>query len=128
MKYYINLSRRQSREPTTLPINHGQVVRVHRPIEPILYRLDFLQLHRQPTLVDLSFGEDAEVGREPEVFAEGDEPFGWIPLVPFRSVPVVHRKLVMEVMVPLPEGHKSRNEVVPRGVLIVECAFAQPMS
>lgn len=115
-------------EPTTLPVDDGQVVRVHRPFKGILFGLELLQLHRQPALVDLSLREDAEMAREPKPTANRDEPFGRVPLVPFHSVPVVHRELVMKVMVTLAEGHKRRNQMVSRRVLIIKCAFPQPMS
>lgn len=90
--------------------------------------LELLQLHRQPALVDLSLGEDTEMGREPELVANRNEPFGWVPLVPLRSVPIVHRELMVEVVVTLSERHKRCDQVVPWCVLIIECAFAQPMS
>jgi hypothetical protein len=35
---------------------------------------------------------------------------------------------MMKIVVPLPERHKRRDEVVSRRVLIIECAFTQPMS
>ena len=52
-------------ELTTLPINHRQVVRVHRPFKHLLLRLESLQLHRQPPLVNLAFGKDTEMARKP---------------------------------------------------------------
>ena len=66
--------------------------------------------------------------REPEPITDRDEPFRRVPLVPFRSVPIIHRELMMEVVVALPKGHKRRDEVVSWRVLIIECAFTQPMS
>ena len=68
------------------------------------------------------------MAREPELVANCDEPLGWIPLIPFHSVPVVHRELVVKVVIPLPEGHKRRNEMISRRVLVIEAAFTQPMS
>lgn len=65
---------------------------------------------------------------ESKLVAHRDEPFGRVPLIPFRSVPVVHWELMMEVVVSLPKCHKCCDEVVPWRVLIIECAFAQPMS
>ena len=118
----------EPREPTTLPIDDGQVIRVHRPFEGILFGLELLQLHRQPPLVDLSFGKDTEMARQPELIANRDKPFGRVPLVPFRSIPVVHWELMVEVMVTLPERHKRSNQMVSRRVSIIKCTFAQPMS
>jgi len=124
----VDSSDRWLRGPTALPVNNGQVVRVHRPFELVLFGLELLQLHRQNALVDLSFGEDTEMARESKLVAKCDEPFGWVPLIPFHSVPVVHRELVMKVVVPLPKGHERSDEMVSGSVLVVECAFAQPMS
>jgi hypothetical protein len=69
-----------------------------------------------------------EMARQPKFIANRDKPFSWVPLVPFHGVPVVHWELVVEVMVTLPERHKCRNQMVSWRVLIIECAFAQPMS
>jgi hypothetical protein len=68
------------------------------------------------------------VAGEPESVADRDKPLGRIPLVPFHSVPIVHRKLMVEIMVSLSQRHKRRKEVILRRVLIIECALAQPMS
>jgi len=68
------------------------------------------------------------MARKSKFVANRNEPFGGVPLVPFRGVPVVHRELMMKVVVPLSEGHKRRDKVVSWRVLIIECAFAQPMS
>lgn len=65
---------------------------------------------------------------ESKFVANRNEPLGWVPLVPFHSVPVIHRKLMMEIMVSLPQRHNRGEKMVPWRVLIVECAFAQPMS
>ena len=119
---------RSSLEPTTLPINHGQVIRVRRPFEFILFSLEFLELHRQPPFVYLSLWEDAEMARQSKFVANRNKPLGWVPLVPLGSVPVIHRKLMVEIMISLPERHKGRQKMVPRCVLIIECTLAQPMS
>jgi len=115
------------REPTALPVDDGQVVRVRGPFKRILPGLELLQLHRQPPLVNLLFGEDAEMARQSKFIANRDKPFGRVPLVPFHSVPVIHWELMMEVMVTLPERHKRRNQVVSWRVFIIERTFAQPM-
>ena len=93
-----------------------------------MFGLEPLQLHCQPALVDLSLREDAEMARKSELVANCDEPFGRVPLVPFHGVPIVHRELMMKVVVPLSEGHKRRDKMVPWRVLVIECAFTQPVS
>jgi len=64
---------------------------------------------------------------ESKPIANCDEPFGRVPLVPFRGVSVVHRELMMKVVVSLSESHKRCEEMVSRRVLVIERAFAQPM-
>jgi len=114
-------------EPTTLPVDDGQVVRVHRPFKRVLLGLELLQLHRQPPLVDLPLGKDTEMARQTKFIANRDKPFGWVPLVPLRSVPVVHWELMVEVMVAFPKRYKCRNQMISWRVFVIECAFAQPM-
>lgn len=111
------------REPTALPVDNGQVVRVRRPFKDVLFCLELLQLHRQPPLVNLSFGKDAEMARQSKFVADCDKPFGRVPLVPFHGVPIVHRELMVEVMVTLSERHKRCDKVVSWRVLVIECAF-----
>ena len=66
--------------------------------------------------------------RESKLVANRDEPLGGVPLVPFHRVPIIHRELMVKVVVTLPERHECRDEMVFWRVLIIECAFSQPMS
>lgn len=68
------------------------------------------------------------MARKSKLVANRDEPLGWVPLVPLHSVPIVHRELMVEVMISLPERHERCDEMVSWRVFIIECAFAQPMS
>lgn len=78
-----------------------------------------LEFHRQFSFLDFVAGEAAEASRETEAAAQGDEPFGGIILVPHIRIPIVHRKLMMEVVIALAKRQKSREKVVPGGVLVV---------
>ena len=69
-----------------------------------------------------------EMTRESKLVANRDEPFCRVPLVPLHGVPIVHRELMMEVVVTLPKRHKCCDKVVSWCMLVIECAFAQPMS
>ena len=62
--------------------------------------------------------------RQPELLAHPDEPLGGIVLVPLDRVAVVHGELVVEVVVPFADGDEGGDEVVARGVLVVERGFA----
>jgi hypothetical protein len=55
------------------------------------------------------------------------EPFGGIILIPSDGITVVHGKLVMEVMIPFTDGHESSDEMVARGMLVVERRFSKPV-
>ena len=57
-----------------------------------------------------------------------DEPLGRVVLVPFDSVSVVHRELVVEVVVTLSDGDEGGDHVIARCVLIIERSLAEPVS
>ena len=64
---------------------------------------------------------------ETEPSADGDEPLGGVVLVPSDGVTVVHGELVVEVVVAFADGGESGDEVVTRGVLVVEGRLAEPV-
>ena len=61
------------------------------------------------------------------ILTDPDEPLGRVILIPFDSVPVVHRELMVEVMVSLANGNKSGDDVITGCVLIIEWCLAKPM-
>ena len=86
-----------------------------------------LQAHRQLSLPDLVVRKHPEVLSEPQARHGRYEPLRRIVLVPLDGVPVVHRELVVEVVVPLPEREERGEEVVSRRELVVVCRLAQPV-
>lgn len=68
------------------------------------------------------------MGRETEEGHGGDEPLGWIVLVPLDRVTIVHGELVVEVVVPLTQGEKGGDGVITGGVLVVKGRLAEPVS
>ena len=56
-----------------------------------------------------------------------DEPFGGIVLVPFDSIPVVHRELMVEIVITLSNGDKSSNHMIAGCVLVIERSFTKPV-
>lgn len=57
-----------------------------------------------------------------------DEPLGGVVLVPANSVPVVHGELVVEVVVSFADGDQGSEEMVARGVLVVEGGLSEVVS
>ena len=93
----------------------------------VLLVLQTLDIHGEDALLYFSVRECLEVARQPDLFATCNEPLSRIPLVPFDSVSIVHRELVVKVMIPLAEGHNGGDEVISRCQLIVERRFTKPM-
>jgi len=60
-------------------------------------------------------------GRDP------DEPFRRVVLVPFDSVTVVHRELVVEIVIAFTDGDECGDHMVSRGVFVVERGFTKPV-
>lgn len=60
-----------------------------------------------------------------KVRARHDEPFGGVVLIPPHRISIVHGKLVMEVVVALPKGQESGEEMVTRCVFVIVCCLSQ---
>ena len=69
-----------------------------------------------------------QVRSKSKLLANPNEPLGGVVLVPSDRIPVVHWKLVVEVVVALPNGNKCSNQVVTRSVFIIKRRLAQPVS
>jgi hypothetical protein len=64
---------------------------------------------------------------QPKHLASSDEPLRRIPLVPLDCVAIVHRKLVVKVMVSLPESDDRSNKMIPGSQFIIKRRFTQPV-
>lgn len=93
---------------TLLPGQHRKIARGCGPLDRVLHLLQVLQLHRQNPLLNLVIGKDAQVAGASEDVAERDEPLGRIVLVPIEGIPVIHRKLMVEVVVAFAHGEQRR--------------------
>lgn len=69
-----------------------------------------------------------EMRRKSELLASPDEPLGRIVLIPFDSVTVIHRELMMEVLVSFTNGDERGKHVVLGSMFVVERCFSDPMS
>ena len=112
---------------TAVPRDHGELLGDRCVRDTILLATELLELHRELALADLVVGEHLEVARKTERAARRDEPLRRVVLVPLDRIPVVHRELVVEVVVPLPEREQGGEEVVSRRELVVVCRLAQPV-
>jgi hypothetical protein len=112
---------------TRFPTNDRQVVRIVRPRKTVLRLFEFLQMHRQPSFLDLLVRKHTKMRSQPKPLAHCNEPLGWIPLVPFHSIAIIHRKLVMKVVVALAESEDSSEKMVSRRMLVIEGRISQPM-
>lgn len=62
-----------------------------------------------------------------KLFHRPDEPLGWVVLIPFDGISVVHRELVMEIMITLSNGDKGRDHVIAGCVFVIERSFTEPV-
>ena len=86
-----------------------------------------LELHGQLALLDLVVRERLELRREANELASLDEPLGRVVLEPLDRVAVVRGELVVEVVVALADGDQCGDEVIARGVLVVERRLSEPV-
>lgn len=64
---------------------------------------------------------------KPQFLTSIDKPLRGIVLIPFDSITVVHRELVVEVVVAFPDGDECGGKVVARRMFVVEWRFSKPM-
>jgi hypothetical protein len=64
---------------------------------------------------------------KPHFLTSIDKPLRGIVLIPFDSITVVHRELVVEIVVTFADGDECGGKVVARRMLVVEWRFAKPV-
>jgi len=110
-----------------LPTDDGQVIAVRRPGKLLLCLPETFELHCQLAFTDFIVWEDLQMTSQSKLLAAPNEPFRRIILVPLDSVPVIHRELVVEIVVPFANGDEGGDEMVSGGVLVIKRSLAQPM-
>lgn len=80
------------------------------------------------TSVHFDVGKGSQLASQPKIGTCNYEPFCGIPLVPFDSVTIVHRELMVKVMVSFPKSDQRCKEMVPRREFVVERLGSEPMS
>ena len=110
-----------------IPANDWQVVAALWPFELLALFLQSEKFHSVLTLLDFIIGKSFEVGSQTKGRHGTNEPFGRVVLVPFDGISEIHWELMMEVVVAFSDGAKSSDEVVARGVFVVERLISEPM-
>jgi len=111
-----------------IPRNNGELIAVRGPKETFLGLSEAFQLHRELTFANFVIRENLQLLGQADLLHSPDEPFGRIILVPFDGIPVVHRKLVVEIVIALSNGDKSSDHMIAGCVLVIERSFTEPMS
>ena len=62
-----------------------------------------------------------------QLLASPNKPFRGIVLVPLDSIPVVHRKLVVKVVISFANGDECRDEVIAWSMLVIERCLSKPV-
>ena len=89
--------------------------------------MEFLQLHRQSSLVDLVARKHAKVRREPQHSAQNNEPLRRVVLVPQERVAVIRRELMVEIVIAFSHSQDRRQKMVAGGKQIVVRGPSEPM-
>ena len=69
-----------------------------------------------------------QVAGEADCLTDPDEPLGRVILVPFDGISIIHWELMVEVVVAFTDSDKSSDDMVARGVLVVEGSVSEPVS
>ena len=64
---------------------------------------------------------------KPHFLTSINKPLRGIILIPFDSIAVVHRKLVVEIVVTFTDGNECSGKVIARCMLVIEWRFAKPV-
>jgi len=110
------------------PRNNRKLITVRGPTKTFLGLSEAFQLHRELAFSNFIIRETLQLVGQTKYLHSLDEPLGWVVLVPFDGVPVVHRELVVEIMITLSDGDKGSDHVIARCMLVIERSLAKPVS
>jgi hypothetical protein len=110
-----------------VPVDDGQLLERDAPVKGLALLVELLLQLLQAALLDLVLLELLEVVGEAELLPGPDHPLGGVVLVPLDGVAVVGGELVVEVVVALSEGDQCSDNVIARGVAVVEGLVAEPV-
>lgn len=110
-----------------VPVNDGELLEWETPVKLGALLVELLLLLLEAALLNLVLAESLEVGGETELLPGPDAPLGRVILVPFDSVAVVGRELVVEVVVTLAKGDQGSDDVITRAVAVVKGLLPEPV-
>jgi hypothetical protein len=110
-----------------VPVDDWQLLKRNTPVEglPLLVKL-LLEL-LETTLLDFVLLELLKIVGESELLVDPDEPLGRVVLVPLDSIAVIGWELVVEIVVSLSESNESSDNMITRGVSVIERLVTEPM-
>lgn len=111
-----------------IPFHNRKLLQRNTPVELGTLLIQFLLQLLQTALLDFIAAELLQIIRKTELFASPDEPLGGVILVPFDSVAVVRGEFVVEVVISLTKSDQGSDDVVTRGVAVIERLVSKPVS
>ena len=111
-----------------VPLHNRKGFERDTPVELGALLIEILLLLLNAALFNLVGTELFQVVSKAELLPHPDGPLGGIILVPFDSVAVVGRKLMMEVVVTFAKGDKSSDHMVTWRVAVIKWLVSKPMS
>jgi len=111
-----------------VPLHNRKVLERYTPVECGALLVKLLLELLNAALLNLVGTELLEIVGETEGLPCPDVPLGGVVLVPFDSIAVIGRKLVVEVVVALTKSNKSSDDVIARRVAVVERLVTEPVS
>jgi hypothetical protein len=97
------------------------------PVKSLSLLVELLLQLLETALLNLILLELLQVVGEAELLPDPDSPLGRVILMPFDSIAVIRRELVVEVVVTFTKSDKSSDNVVTGGVAVVEWLVTEPM-
>lgn len=110
-----------------VPADNGELLERSTPVEGGTLLVELLLQLLTTALFDFVGTELLEVIGEAEHLPEVDGPLGRVILPPLNGVSVVGGEFVVEVVVTLTEGDKSRDEVITGRVAVIKGLVTEPM-
>jgi hypothetical protein len=110
-----------------VPADDGEKLKGLAPVKSGALLVELLLGLLESALLDLVLGEGLEVVGKTHPLPEGDAPLGGVILPPLDRVTEIAGELVVEVVITLAKGNKGGDDVISRGVAVVERLVSEPV-
>jgi len=110
-----------------VPVNDWQLLQRNTPVKCLSLLVKLLLQLLETTLLDLVLLELLKIVCQAKLLPGPDSPFCRVILMPFDSVAVIRRELVVEVVVTFSEGNECSNDVITWGIAVIEGLITEPM-